>query len=107
MLEYDRQRFLILYRSIIAILKRPNIKIKLQKSRKNWGATDFETIWLDPRGELLTTLIHEVLHIIYPEEEDEDYIDMLEKKISNTLSNRQYLRLLNILHSKINPVRGK
>lgn len=58
-------------------------------------------IWLDPAEDILTTLIHEALHLIY-EDKLEREVKMLEWNIYCHLSDDQTIKLLNILNASVN-----
>ncbi len=55
-----------LYR-VYRLLDSDKIQIILKKINKNRGITDYRTIWLNPHEHILPTLIHECLHIFYPD----------------------------------------
>lgn len=65
--------------------------------KKNRGITDCEKgIWLDPNDRILPTIIHESLHILYPNKSEAE-IYSLETKISKRISEQQMKRLLLLL----------
>jgi hypothetical protein len=50
-------------------------------------------IYIDPRGAIISTCIHEFLHFIYPDLLDPQILK-LEEKMMNNLSDRQFKNLL-------------
>jgi len=57
-------------------------------------------ISLDPRGSILIALIHEVLHIFFPNE-DEEYIEELTTRVVESIGFKQYRQLLSLLSGHI------
>lgn len=57
------------------------------------GKAEETTIWLNPKGEMLSTVIHECLHVLYPKW-SHPKIKKYEAQIFNQLTNRQLKNLL-------------
>jgi len=67
------------------IIKRLNIRFR--------GLTSDSNIWIDPQQAILPTLIHECLHVSYPNKSENEILK-LEKKVAKRISERQIKRLL-------------
>jgi hypothetical protein len=89
-----RQRHYLIGR-IYQLLKERKIKIVFLCVAKDEfaGETDHETIWLDLRREILTTFIHECLHIIYPDWSEEK-VAATEQHLTKCLTSKQAKNLL-------------
>ncbi|MHA1329790.1 MAG: hypothetical protein ACTSR2_01815 [Candidatus Hodarchaeales archaeon] len=59
-----------------------------------------ETIWLDPRKDLMVTFLHECLHIIYPKD-SEDMVEGKTKLIVYQITPRQFKTLLKKLYESL------
>lgn len=82
--------------SIYKLLKSDAIKVYLVKiNNKNAGENEGSDIRLSPQADLLPTVIHESLHILFPDWEDEK-ICLVEKSICETLSQRQWFHLFDL-----------
>jgi len=81
-----------LYR-VYRLLNSDKILIVFKKIRSTAGETDFKTIWLNHHHEILPTLIHECLHILYPTW-SESKVLKYESQIFNKLTPRQINNLL-------------
>jgi hypothetical protein len=67
---------------------------KMRNSRGHVYTNIFPTeIWLDPRDEIISTLVHETLHYFYPEA-SEAWILRMESKIVAKLTPRQVRNIL-------------
>ena len=64
------------------------------------GMTNGDQIVLDPRGQLLPTLLHECLHLAYPNW-DEKKVSQIEKNLTDNLSAKQWMNLLIKFSNKI------
>ncbi|OGY50089.1 MAG: hypothetical protein A3J65_04320 [Candidatus Buchananbacteria bacterium RIFCSPHIGHO2_02_FULL_45_11b] len=90
-----------LYR-IYALLKLKEFDVFFQKLRNGRGETDtVAAIYLDPENQVLPTFIHECLHVLYPEWK-ESRILMAEKRIFNSLNEKQIKNLLARLNDAVN-----
>ena len=78
---------------IYKLMKDEQFPTIFQKIKKNRGEIDWVQIKLDPRDEILSTFIHECLHILYPNN-SETVIKNLESQIVNKLSQKQFKNLL-------------
>lgn len=86
-----------LFNKICKLLKKKGqINIIIKRMKKNRGLTDEKNIWLDPDDRILPTLIHECLHILYPDK-DEKEITTLEKKVAKRITDNQMKKLLILL----------
>ena len=93
--KQDITNFLRKYRNFF--LSR-NVHIIFKKIRKYTGTYDLDkdgeiTIVLDPRWDIIATLIHEVLHYIYPDLCETEILKM-ESKLVRNLSDRQLKSIL-------------
>ena len=64
------------------------------------GLSNGDQVVIDPRGQVLPTLIHECLHIAYPNW-DEKKVSQIEKKLTDNLSAKQWMSLLIKFSNKI------
>ncbi len=67
--------------------------IKIQEKLGIEGMTNGEQIFIDPRGQLLPTVLHECLHEAFPTW-SEDKVDKTEKFLSKNMSDKQQQNLL-------------
>lgn len=89
-----KQREFALYlKKIHALLKRDEINICIKRMKTKEGASRLFDIWLNPDYNLISVLIHECLHIIYPQKK-ERWVLKKEKFIFNQLSEAQIKNLL-------------
>lgn len=51
-------------------------------------------VYLDPRYDILNTCLHECIHVLYPEEADEEWIEGLTCGLIRYLSPRQFRNIL-------------
>lgn len=90
-----------LYR-IYALLKLRELDVFFQKLKRSRGETDtVAAIYLDPKEQVLPTFIHECLHVLYPEWK-ESRVLLTEKRIFNSLSEKQIRNLLARLNDAVN-----
>ena len=64
------------------------------------GLSNGDQVIIDPRGQVLPTLIHECLHIAYPSW-DEKKVSQIEKNLTDNLSAKQWMNLLIKFSNKI------
>jgi len=89
-----KQREFALYlKKIHALLKRDEINICIKRMKTKEGTSRLFDIWLNPDYNLISVLIHECLHIIYPQKK-ERWVLKKEKFIFNQLSEAQIKNLL-------------
>jgi hypothetical protein len=81
------------FRRIYRLLSSDKVPIILKKIRGTRGQTDHKIIWLNPQENILPTLIHECLHILYPNW-NESKVYKYEAQIFNQLTPRQIKKLL-------------
>ena len=92
-----------LYR-VYRLLNSERVLIIFKKIRKKAGETDYQTIWLNHHDDILSTLIHECLHVLYPTW-SETKVLQYEKQIFNKLTPRQINNLIIRLASVIEHVK--
>lgn len=80
-------------RRIYRMLRDDEHKVQLVRFKTFSGQTDFQSVWLDFRRDILPTFMHECLHILYPAL-SETKIIKLEKSIMSSISNRQAKNIL-------------
>lgn len=74
--------------------KKPGIfHVKKLKSARGYCHTNIERIELDYRDEIISTLLHEALHFLYPDM-SEDQVLRNEKDLINNLSPRQVRNII-------------
>jgi len=87
---------------IYHLLKSDKIVIVLKKLRSLKGQTDSETIWLSPKEDILPTIIHECLHVLYWNW-SETKVTKTAEMVFNQLTQRQiknlFLRLALIVNN--------
>lgn len=85
-----------------------DVNIVLEKMRATCGEAYFgeNLIKLDPRRDILNTLVHELLHLTYPELEESSIV-ILEGKICAKLTTRQYRFLIRTLYEHTNTIKNK
>lgn len=88
-----KKEFALYLKKIHALLKRDEINICIKRMKTKEGASSFFNIWLNPDYNLISVLIHECLHIIYPQKK-ERWILKKEKFIFKRLSEVQIKNLL-------------
>ncbi len=66
--KYLSETWQTLFWITLAVLKNKNWRWRLKRMKENSGLTDFstKTVFVDPRFEIVLTIIHECLHIICP-----------------------------------------
>lgn len=74
--------------------EKPNIfHVKKLKAARGYCHTEIERIELDYRDEIISTLLHEALHFIYPQMSEENVLKN-EHELINTLSSRQVRNII-------------
>jgi len=92
--QSKQQRKIALYlRKIHSLLKKDEINITIRRMKSKEGESRFFDIWLNPDYNLISVLIHECLHIIYPRKK-EKWILKKERFIFQHLSDIQIKNLL-------------
>ena len=80
---------------VMLLLNNKNIYVYFKVMKGALGETDGENIFLNPRGDILPTLIHECLHILKPEiTEDEEMIEIFTRKILKKMRHKDYYVLM-------------
>lgn len=81
--------------SLYRKLRNPKFVVKLYRDKKSRGQywTDRNRIDLDPRNEIISTLIHEVSHAIWPKL-TENQIIAKENEIIHKLSHKQIANIV-------------
>jgi len=67
--------------------------VKKLKSARGYCHTTIERIELDYRDEIISTLIHEAIHFLYPDMEEVDVLKQ-ETQLINSLSPRQIRNII-------------
>jgi len=90
------------WRRILCFCRTHSISIVLERMRATCGEAYFgiDIIKLDPRRDVLNTLVHELLHLSYPDMQ-EPKIAKLEHQVCSTLTMRQYKYLVDMLCKNI------
>ncbi len=73
--------------------KYPDLKVILKKMKGLRGLTVYRSVSLNPNEPMLSTFIHEMFHVIYPEW-TETKVYKLEAQMMQMLSNRQMISLM-------------
>lgn len=74
--------------------EKPNIfHVKKLKSARGYCHTTIERIELDYRDEIISTLLHEAIHFLYPDMSEEQVLKN-EHELINTLSPRQVRNII-------------
>jgi len=84
---------------IYAVLKDEDILFKFKKLQHNYNGVydpENEEILIDFRGYFIPTIIHESLHIIYPEWKENEVLKE-EKRLVNLLSQKQVANIIKLL----------
>lgn len=107
----DNTKLRYLFRRVLKRIKeKPRGYFTFKKMRGTWGLYEFDDgIKLDPRRDIIPTLIHEVLHDLYPKNW-EGWTGRVESKIMNVLTPYDIFCLLTCLFQKLDigpRVRGK
>ena len=76
------------------------VNIKFERLEGCQGKTDFQTIWLDPSREVLSTLVHELIHIRHPSMSEEDVL-LLEGRTVARFTHDEWVELTLVLSAKI------
>lgn len=99
-LSHAKLRYL--YRRVLKRIKeKPKGYFMFKKMRGTWGLYEFDDgITLDPRRTIIPTLIHEVLHDLYPNNW-EGWTLRVESKIMNVLSPYDIYALLVAFFQKL------
>ena len=99
---FNRTQLRYIYRRIVnRIEKKPRGYFIFKKLRGSCGLYCWgEYIKIDPRRDLVPTIIHEVLHDLYPKNW-EGWVSRIELKIINILTPYDIYRLLTIFFSKL------
>jgi len=100
--NFDKKRLLLLFKKIIKqIEKKPYGYFKFKKMRGFCGVCEWEEgIKLDYRKPVIPTLIHEILHDIYPDNKEE-WVLRLESKITQVVSSKDLFNLMRCFLSKL------
>lgn len=86
---------------VYRLLGSNEVPVILKKIRATRGETDSETIWLNPRLDILPTLIHECLHVFHWDW-NETKVERTAVAVFHQLSTRQINNLLFRLSNAIN-----
>ena len=82
------------------VKKTPPKMFNLKKSWKYQGICNWEYIWVDPRQEMGRTIIHEIIHFLYPDY-SETQVLYLESRMINTISFLEMAHLFKIFFQKL------
>jgi len=100
--KMDRKKLRYIFRRILKIInEKPDDFFKFRKMRGvrglwHWG----DMIEIDHRKEIIPTIIHEVLHDLY-QDNNERWIHQVESKISQILQPYDVFRLMTLTFSKL------
>lgn len=100
--KYSRSQLRYIYRRIIdRISAKPRGYFVFKKLRGSCGIYCWEeSILIDPRKQLIPTIVHEVLHDLYPKNW-EGWVARIELKIVNMLTPYDMWKLLTVFFSKL------
>jgi hypothetical protein len=106
-----RQKLKYLFNRVIKRIKeKPRGYFMFKKMRGTWGLYEFDDgITIDPRRDIIPTIIHEVLHDLYPKNW-EGWTRRVESKITNVLTPYDIYCLLTCFFQKLDigpRVRGR
>lgn len=77
-------------------------KINLRKSRNYAGMLTWkEDIWLEPSMDVLSTAVHEAIHLL-DRSLTEDQVLVLEAKITKKMTIAEWKQLLDVVNSRVN-----
>jgi hypothetical protein len=100
--SFNRRKLRILFKKILNhIGKMPNGHFKLMKMRGVCGTCEWEEgIKLDYRKPIIPTLVHEILHDMYPDNR-EDWVLRLESKVIQVINTRDIYLLMKKFLNKL------
>ena len=91
----------IIYDKCVNLVKRKSYDFfNFKKMKKFEGSCNWTDIEIDPRGEVLSTALHECVHYIYPDY-SETMVRYIEKRLINVCSELDMAFFLKIISSKI------
>jgi len=98
----SRSKLRYLFRRVLKRIKeKPRGYFMFKKMRGTWGLYEFDDgITLDPRRTIIPTLIHEVLHDLYPNNW-EGWTLRVESKIMNVLTPYDIYQLITLFFQKL------
>ena len=98
----SRSKLRYLFRRVLKRIKeKPRGYFMFKKMRGAWGLYEFDDgITLDPRRTIIPTLIHEVLHDLYPNNW-EGWTLRVESKIMNVLTPFDIYQLITLFFQKL------
>lgn len=93
--EFDRKKLRYLFNRVIRRIKdKPKGHFSLKRMKGLCGVCEWDDgIKIDPRREILPTIIHEVLHDMYPDNW-EGWTLRVEKKIMGVLDTKDFVKLI-------------
>jgi len=99
---YNRAKLRYIFRRILQRIKeKPKGYFVLKRMRGTWGLYEYDQgITLDPRRNIIPTLIHEVLHDLYPNNW-EGWTLRVESKLINILAPYDIFKLLTLFFQKL------
>ena len=87
-------------KQVIAVLSQ--CKINLRKSRSTAGEVNWkEEVWLEPSMDILSTAVHEAIHIL-DRSLTEDKVLALEAKITKKMTIAEWKQLLEVVNNRVN-----
>jgi len=100
--DFDRNKLRYLYRRIIKRIEdKPKGHFAFKKMKGLCGVCEWdEGIKIDPRRDIIPTIIHEVLHDMYPENW-EGWTMRVESKIMGVLKTKDFIKLITTFCKKI------
>lgn len=103
----SKQRANYLLHRVYRVLDGDEIYCRIAKLRNHRGMeihgiahNELGLFFVDPRHSLLPTVIHEALHVLYPEWSERKVMSM-EEQICKKMSHRQWVNLLTKLAYKV------
>jgi hypothetical protein len=96
MSEWSLHNSMTLYNQIINVLENREVIITLRTMVKVAGEQQGKYIRLNPRMDILSTCIHEILHYLYPEWSEKKVL-RTEIEICRSLSRLKFKRILKLM----------
>lgn len=100
--EFDKKKLKYYFNKIIQrIKKKPAGHFAFKKMKGLCGLCEWEDgIKIDPRRDIIPTIMHEVLHDLYPQNK-EIWVSRMESKIMKVLNSADYVNLLLVFCNKL------
>lgn len=100
--DFDRKKLRYFYRRIISRIEdKPKGHFSFKKMKGLCGICEWdEGIKIDPRKDIIPTIIHEVLHDMYPDNW-EGWTMRVESKIMGVLKTKDFVKLITTFFKRI------